>query len=126
MPNSIAEQFILEFFLSFFKRNTRVGEKNQLCLAQHKTAHRAANEPAPAIWAVDSPFLGKVRARAVTAEQQRDSSPASLQLTLQHFHREDSPGIFQVGNVNIASCIAGQANVQNPRKEKKKKKRSGK
>jgi hypothetical protein len=40
---------------------------------------------------------------------------------LKNFHGEDSPGIFQVGNINIASCITGQANVQNPKKLKKKK-----
>lgn len=53
-------------------------------------------------------------------KQQRHCSLASCQLTLKNFHREDSPGIFQVGNVNIASCITGQANVQNPGKEKNK------
>ena len=48
-----------------------------------------------------------------------DCSLASRQLTLQNFHREDGPGIFQVGNVDIAGCITGQANVQNPGEEKK-------
>lgn len=96
-------------------------ENIQPCLAQHKTAFRAAEEPASAIRAGGGPSLPSgVDPNAEgqgpgplwpLQEQQRGWSLASCQLTLKNFHREDSPGIFQVGNVNIASCITGQANV---------------
>lgn len=55
MPDSLAEQFILEFL--FLCLNTRVWKKKtQLCLAQHKTAPRAAEEPAPPseLWTLPS------------------------------------------------------------------------
>lgn len=97
-------------------------KKTQLCLAQHKRAARAVEEPAPALGAVEPPFRdrawygrsGPGRCRW----SRKDSSRVSHQLTLQNFHRENSPGVFQVGDVNIASCVAGQANVQNPGREK--------
>lgn len=43
---------------------------------------------------------------------------------MKNFHGQNSPGVFQVGNINIASCITGQTNVQNPKKKKRKKNES--
>lgn len=33
-------------------------------------------------------------------------------LTLKHFHWEDRPGIFQIGDVNVAGSIAGKTNIE--------------
>uniref|UniRef100_A0A3B5PXT3 Uncharacterized protein n=1 Tax=Xiphophorus maculatus TaxID=8083 RepID=A0A3B5PXT3_XIPMA len=35
-------------------------------------------------------------------------------LTLQDLHGQDDPGVLQVGDVQVARRVAGQADVQNP------------
>lgn len=39
---------------------------------------------------------------------------------MQDFHGQDGPGVLQVGDVEVARCVAGQADVQNPAKGKKR------
>lgn len=41
-------------------------------------------------------------------------------LTLKYFHWEDGPGVFQIWDVNVASCIAGKTNIQHSRRIKEK------
>lgn len=36
------------------------------------------------------------------------------EFTLEDLHGQDGPGVLQVGDVQVACCVAGQANVEHP------------
>lgn len=40
-----------------------------------------------------------------------------VNVTLKDLHGQDGPGVLQIGDVQVASCVAGQADVQNPERE---------
>lgn len=41
-----------------------------------------------------------------------------MHVTLKDLHGQDGPGVLQVGDVKVASCVAGQADVKHPEREK--------
>lgn len=41
-------------------------------------------------------------------------------LTLEHFHRKNSPGIFQIRDVDVSCCITGKANIKHSKGNKER------
>lgn len=41
-------------------------------------------------------------------------------LTLKYFHRKNSPGVFQIRDVNVSSCITGKTNIKHSKGSKEK------